>query len=428
MKNICVVVCTAASFAACFIGLFDGNVVAAADADAICGAVSAALNVKPGQRLVLFNRGVTISDYSSLDGSSISRDLDKLSDAYKEANLRLSWADVANNIIWAVPSLPDSRASELTDAVLFLYQTPSREVRSAAYLNYLEYKSRYTKLLSDLQTPPVHVLLPSEQAQVQQAKDDFELLGQKTLVEKYIKIVEKYDALAALPEKATFERSVWAASHPDQVSYTYTPSLDGLFASDTGWKQLSITVPAKEVVPSFSPTNSQCGDPLFSFPIVGDGVLSPASVVTTDSAMRLDLVIQLVNVTRPWPPIDLFASHRWKLKSGQPLSNGDLSSPKGLLPRIPVQFILAAHGTYISDTPGPMRKAVAVAIRKKSVASLVPPFVAAGPQDIGDSAGDYLRPNGIAAGISADFPQVIGVVIQALPQSPNPDGGLSWNE
>jgi hypothetical protein len=400
---------------------------AEASYDLVCAALKKTGLIAPSERVVLFARGIGVYDFILPEDRNWLGSLGAISDNYKGHNVRLVWAAFGERIRWAKPALSSSDERELKEAVAFLYQDTDRKIRSAAYLNYLEFKKRHTELVQKYQSNPAHIVLPAERQELQQAKDDLDTVGQRAKIEAQIAIIERMEAKSARPEKAAFENSVHAAQHPDAVPYTFVPKVEDAIASETGWSTVTVTLNSRQDVVPLESRNA-CVDNTFSYPIAGESAVDGRSIVAATRPVRADIALQTIEIRRPWLASAFLLARSWQLRDKQMLSNGAIDAPAGLLPVIPTKLILVGRVRYTSSDTQAVRRPVAELLQRRTLGMLVPPLVFAAPPDLGGMRSDFLRPSVSPGGVQTDFAQIVGVVLSAIPRSPNVDEKLQWDE
>lgn len=388
----------------------------------ICDALKRTIQVDKDEKVVLFARAVVVNDFPSSDDRAWQLALGAVSDNFKGLNLRLNWAGLPDRIKWAETNLSTGDRASLAEAVQFLYQDQAKQVRSPAYLNYLELRKQYLDLVKKYSANPGYVMLPAEQAELRQARDNLDTIGQRVKVEAYVRVIEKLDQLNERPEKTSFDKSVAAAQHPEKFTYSFFPSLEDAVTSETAWTKFTVTINGKSDIGSAD--NNPCADKTFTYPLVGATIVDDKGFISTEFPLRIDATVQLIQVRRPWLSPDFMLARSWQFKDqAQLLASGQLDGI-GLLPGMPTKLILVGRVSYASRNADAIRRPVSDLLRRKGLGILSPPFVVSATPDIGGSKTDLLRPTISPGGVQTQFPQIIGVVVSALPKSPNPDTAL----
>lgn len=276
---------------------------------------------------------------------------------------------------------------------------------------------------------------------LQRAQEEFELIGDKDVIlaaQSIINATENIDGTAYWGRlQAQYNANLTPVGGAQVPTYEFFPTTSAWLNDSLRWTR--VTLSDSDLNQTTTSSRSSWGGK-----IGGRWKLWGArgSYGQTEARTSLDLDAETLNITfevlrvsveRPWMDSSVFGSKAWRWRYGaQPYYGRQISEgeawgadpPRGVAPMLPTELILARNVTLTGNWNSELRTTY---MRERSNGARVSwgPFsLGGGGSSSYNEAADRVKVTGNT--ITSPEVQIIGVLVDVLPRTPDPDPALKW--
>lgn len=342
-------------------------------------------------------------------------------------------------------TLSATQKAQLAAAEKVIYSDSTKKNYSEAYLRYRKARENLQTALGnvqDYQRANPDISIPAKlKNELEKARDDLKLLGDQT---KIVAAKSTIDNLSNLDPAAYWGRltslytdNTFPVGGTDVPIYELNPSYKSILDNSQSWTSYKLDDKAVTTYSNSSHTSISGGLGggwgLFSFG--GNyGHSETATHLSIDGKdFQLSFELLRVSIHRPWMDGNVFSSGSWRWQPGSILDNQLISNGadvdagamlKGVMPILPTEAVIARNVTLTANWTTDI---------KNTFESQTTTSVRAG---WGPFSGRYTRTDQVASAdtsvkvsgntITFEKPQLIGYLVDVLPESPKPRTGLKF--
>ncbi len=343
-------------------------------------------------------------------------------------------------------TLTDQEKQMLADARSIIFKDVRNRVYSDEYKDYTSTKAALASAIGDVGTysraNPNQSIPPTLLNSLQDARDAYNLIGQKNKFIGAMATIQTYEALdpfvwwGNLQNQFDFNTEIF--NNTPSAKFDLYPSYSNWLDSTRTWTPFTIS--QQDLERTTSSSQSSVGGGLSA----GFGLWSVGADYSHQeqrtyfqldlSGYSISMELLRVTIDRPWMTSTVFHSHAWKWLASGPYGpkalisdGGDAAhgvSPQGLMPFLPTGLLIARKvsmtGTFSHDLTTTFNS------QTSGGASIGWGPFSFGGRTNSSQQNTYTKATAAGNSLEFDTPQILGFFVEVLPKVPDVDPSLKF--